>query len=125
MTHTKAPSGLTWETVEDPSGSFARIPLSGKDGAGRYVLLEESGARNLSDRGVRSLFLIGNGQGLSYPAFISRERRQMTVARALVGDPRNRRVEYVNGDRLDLRRRNLRVRHYDGVGECRAAGATA
>jgi hypothetical protein len=116
---------LTGEPDRDRFGrTFFRIPLSGRDGAGRYALVDADGARALRKAGARSLFLVSDAQGRSYVSFVRFPSRQpMTAARCIMGDPRRHRIEYVNGDRLDLRKENLHVRPYAGVGERRAAEA--
>jgi hypothetical protein len=116
---------LTGEPDRDHFGrTFFRIPLSGRDGEGRYALVDGDGARALRKAGARSLFLVTDNRGNSYVSFLRLpSRRPMTAARCVTGDPRGHRVEYVNGDRLDLRRENLHVRPYAGVGDCRASEA--
>ncbi len=123
MTTTTHP--LTGEPGRDHLGrAFFRIPLSGRDGSGRYALVDGDGARALRKAGARSLFLVCDAQGRSYVSFVRFSSRQpMTAARCVMGDPRRHRIEYVNGDRMDLRQENLRVRPYAGVGDCRAAEA--
>jgi len=116
---------LTGEPDQDRFGrTFFRIPLSGRDGAGRYALVDGDGARALRKAGAKSLFLVTDNQGRSYVSFVHLpSRRPMTAARAILGDPRGHRIGYLNGDRLDLRRENLEPRPYAGAGDCRAGEA--
>lgn len=124
MTTTTPP--LTGEPAEDRFGhTYFRVPLSGRDGAGRFALIDGSGMRKLREAGARSLYLISDNQGRQYVGFLQLpSRRPTTAARAILGDPKGRRVEYLSGDRLDCRRSNLHVRQYAGVGDCRAVTAT-
>lgn len=116
---------LIGEPAEDHAGrTYFRVPLSGRDGLGRYAVIDGIGMRRLREAGARSLFLVTNKQGQSYASFVRFPSRQpMTAARCIMGDPKGHRIEYVSGDRLDLRRANLVTRRYAGVGECRAAEA--
>jgi len=118
---------LTGERAEDNFGrTYFRIPLSGRDGAGRFALVDSDGARALRKAGARSLFLVHDGNGNSYVSFVRFPSRQpMTAARCVLGDPRGQRIGYANGDRLDLRTGNLIARSHAGVGDCRAAEAVA
>lgn len=56
-------------------------------------------------------FLNENGKGSYYVRFSTPEfvGQVETVARVLTGAGRGQQVEYANGDRLDLRRSNLRI----------------
>ena len=102
------------------------VELSGSDAKGRFALVDADGLEKLRRAGARALYLLNDGQGREYVSFVAfrsrrGERRVMTAARAIMGDPEARRIEYVSGDRLDLRRRNLRAREYGRVGVSRAA----
>ena len=123
---TRAPA-LTGESAEDRHGNpYFRIPLSGRDGAGLHALVDLDGLKALQKAGARSLYLASDGQGRSFVTFLRLpSRRAMTAARAILGDPRGRRIEYRSGGRLDLRTSNLWARQYAGIGDCRATGATA
>ncbi|HEX3888499.1 MAG TPA: hypothetical protein VHW05_13460 [Phenylobacterium sp.] len=127
MTTTTTAAPLIGEAADDHLGRrYFKIPLSGRDGAGLHALLDLTGLRKLREAGARSLYLASDGQGRSYVTFLRwPSHRAMTAARAILGDPRGARIEYVSDDRLDLRSQNLRVRRYDGVGEARAAQVTA
>lgn len=119
----EAPAPLGAEPAIDNLGHpCVRVPLTGGDGGGRYALLDDSGLAKLKEAGAKALYLLSDGQGRSYVSFVRfPQKRAITAARAIMGDPEARRIEYVNGDRLDLRSRNLRVRDYAGVGVSRAA----
>lgn len=125
-TPTRAPA-LTGEPAEDHNGNrYFRIPLSGRDGAGLHALVDLAGLKALQKAGAKSLYLASDGQGRSFVTFLSLpSRRAMTAARAILGDPRGRRVEHRSGDRLDLRAAKLWARPYANVGDCRATGATS
>lgn len=115
-------AGLTAVQTFDPFGRPALgIALSGTDGQGRFALVDPAGLEALQRAGARALYLVGDGRGLEYVTYLrppsrhSRARAQ-TAARAVCGDPKAHRIEYRNGDRLDLRSANLHVRDYAGVG---------
>lgn len=121
---TKTPARLTAEpTTPDRFGRPCfTIPLSGADGAGQVATVDEDGLAALHLAGARALYLLNDGQGRVYVSFVRfPEKRAMTAARAIVGDPEARRIEYRNGDRLDLRGQNLEVRDYAGIQGGRAA----
>lgn len=124
MTTNPAPL-LIGEPAEDNAGhTYFRVPLSGRDGLGRYTVVDGIGMRRLREAGARSLFLTHDRRGNTYVSFVRFPSRQpMTAARCIMGDPKGHRIEYVSGDRLDLRRANLVTRRYAGVGESRAAEA--
>jgi hypothetical protein len=124
MTTTKPPR-LTTEPAQDRYGRpCLRLPLSGRDGAGRYALIDEAGLEALQKAGARSLYVVGDASGRPYPCFMPRPYGSpMTAARCILGDPHGQRIEYVSGDRLDLRRSNLLARTYAGVGGKRLAKA--
>lgn len=106
--------------------SCLAIPLSGSDGAGKFALVDDEGLQALRQAGARALYLVKDGRGLSYVTFLQPpSRRSQTAARAICGDPEARRIEYVTGDRLDLRKQNLRVRDYAGIGCGRASPRAA
>jgi len=124
-TSKRAPK-LTGERLQDPMGRyFYRIPLTGRDGAGRFALLDDAGKKRLHDHGATALYLVNDGQGREYVTFCanaegSRWKKAMLAARVILGNPQGARIQYVSGDRLDLRQSNLHVRRYEGVGEGRA-----
>ena len=102
------------------------VQLSGADAAGRMAVVDEDGLAALQRAGARSLYLLNDGRGREYVSFVRfPEKRAMTVARAIMGDPAGTRVEYKNGDRLDLRRQNLSVREYAGIKGGRAGPTKA
>lgn len=121
---TTTPAGLTAEPIAPDRVGRAcfAIPLSGTDGAGRSALVDADGLTALREAGARALYLTGNGQGRAYVTFVQfPSKRAMTAARAIMGDPKARRIEYANGNRLDLRGQNLHARDYAGVGDSRPA----
>lgn len=125
---TQTAAGLTAQpTSPDRVGRPCfTIQLSGADADGRVAVVDEDGLAALKRAGARSLYLLNDGRGREYVSFVRfPEKRAMTVARAIMGDPEGVRVEYRNGDRLDLRRQNLSVRKYAGVQGGRAAPKTA
>lgn len=126
-TMTKA-AELTAEPTFDSQGRPAlAVALSGSTGQGHVALVDEEGLERLREAGARRLYLVDDGTGRAYVTFVSfRERtkfRAMSAARCIAGNPRGRRVEFLSGDRLDLRRTNLWARNYSGVGEgCATVG---
>jgi hypothetical protein len=128
-TTTNTAHALTGEAAEDHRGhTYFRIALTGQDGQGRFAIVDGVGLRKLRQHGATSLYLVNDGQGREYVTFVgtgdgARRKRAMTAARVIMGDPQGARIEHVSGDRLDLRRSNLRVRQYEGVGEPRAKAA--
>ncbi len=114
---------LTGEPFEDTHGTRCfRVPLSGRDGAGLHALVDLEGIQALQKAGAKSLYLASDGQGRSFVTFLCvPTHKAMTAARAILGDPRGRRIEYRSGNRLDLRAANLWARPYANVGDCRAA----
>jgi hypothetical protein len=125
-TTTKGPPALTGEAAADAFGAYFKVPLSGRDGEGRFALLDLDGLKALQRAGARSLFLVSDTRGNTYVSFVQfPSRRPMTAARMILGDPRGQRVEYADGNRLNLRGLNLLPRRYAGVGDCRATEAAA
>jgi hypothetical protein len=121
-TTTNGRPALTGEAVMDrPGAPHFRVPLSGRDGAGRFALIDEAGLRTLQQAGAKSLFLVSDAQGRFYVCFVPRGGSPMTAARAIMGDPVGQRIEHISGDRLDLRRSNLMPRKYAKVGDGRLA----
>lgn len=88
-------------------------------------MIDQHGLDALHAAGVRRLFICADAAGAEYLyAVVPETGLSMSAARLIVGDPENSRVEF-HGSRLDLRRRNLHVRSYLGVGRKRAGGVAA
>jgi hypothetical protein len=95
-----------------------RAALTGQDGQGLFALLDDAGLAALHDAGVRRLYLVSDHRGGSYVYAVPFPSHRATgAARIITRNPRGQRVEFISGDRLDLRGSNLRVRQYEGIGE--------
>lgn len=118
MQNTHTLSGLTAVPTFDASGvACLGVPLAGALGAGKLALIDADGLRKLEAAGASALSLTGDGQGREYVVFRRAEDRRLTpAARIIAGAPVGFRVEHLSGDRLDLRRQNLRVRRYAKAG---------
>ena len=123
MTKNNTPAPLPFEpTVKDGESCF-RIPLTGRDAVGRFVVVDLEGLERLQRAGARALYLVGNGAGLTYATFIRPgvKDRVYTAARVVAQAPDGQRVVYVSGDRLDLRASNLRFKDGFAPGEAHLA----
>lgn len=96
----------------------ARVELSGLLGKSRAMLLDEDVWADLKWRGVTAWGLVSNGRGrwyVSSSSQIAREAQEdarvqrVSLSRLITGAKRGEVVVYLNGNPLDLRRRNLRV----------------
>lgn len=111
-------------TIKDGARCF-RIPLTGRDGVGRFAVVDPVGLHRLRESGARALYLVSDGAGREYVTFVRRPRgRVVTAARMIADAPSGHCVKYLNGDRLDLRGSNLRTKTGFAPGEAHAA-ATA
>ncbi len=112
-------STLPTSTVEStPTPVSARpvpvvlIPLRGKHGEGRAVVVEAADYERLCALGVGPLSLVPNGKGRTYVASrrgIGRPHPNEMLARWVVGACRGEVVTYIDGNPLNLRRSNLEV----------------
>jgi hypothetical protein len=92
-------------TKDNQGASTILVPLSD----GSNAVLNDRDFFRLMDVGLTDQWLInGNGRGTSYVR--CRYHGQLvTVARLITDAPANSNVRILNGDHLDLRRRNLKV----------------
>lgn len=106
----KLPAPLSGEPIIiDGKGAY-RIHLTGRDGAGKFALVDPEGLERLRQAGASQLYLVNNGHGDHYVTFLKLPTyNQSTAARVIIDAPSRRRVINVNGDRLDLRTANLMV----------------
>ena len=85
-----------------------KVPLTGRDGIGKFAILDPEGLETLRWAGARALYLTSDGADNSYVTFLRLPTYNTTTAsRTVISAPRGRRVIYVNGNRLDLRTKNL------------------
>lgn len=108
---TESPAIVENQTSSDiAEREFVRVPITNRPGV--YAKVDRGAFDRFAASG-RSLswFLNENGRGSFYVRFSAPEfvGQVETVARVLIGAGRGEQVEYVNGDRLDLRRENLRI----------------
>jgi hypothetical protein len=95
---------------DDDGRPVVGVPLSNRPGRLAW-LYETDYAAIVADFGSTPWFLNDNGGGNSYVRLWSRDRQgPLTVARLVVSDPEARSIRYRDGDRLNLRSRNLDVR---------------
>lgn len=128
MTNTKttASAPLAAEPITVDGQTAYRVPLSGRDGAGKFALLDAQGVEALHQAGARALYLVSDGHKHQYAAFLRLpSHHATTAARAVISAPRGRRVVYRNGDRLDLRTANLMIEPRKGEEDPRPAGSKA
>lgn len=85
--------------------ALARMPLAQ---AGKFAILDAADMRALMDAGV-SLYWTVKLDG--YVAVNIPGSGPIPVGRLIVGASKGERVNYKNGDRLDMRSENLRVTH--------------
>lgn len=95
---------------DDDGRLVVGVPLSNRPG--RHVWLYEADYETITnDHGNASWFLNDNGKGHLYVRMKSRDRgNNVMVARLVVSDPKAQVIRYRDGDRLNLRSRNLDVR---------------
>ena len=93
--------------VGNAAGEFRRIPLAGRNGRGRHVVVDASDHEHLRDH----RWWLQTCRGRPGYAYARVEGRKVALHRLLlglaVGDPRQ--VDHINGDTLDCRRANLRL----------------
>lgn len=105
---TKFAAPLDAEPVTIDGEAAYRVPLTGRDGVGKYALLDPEGLDTLRWAGARALYVVGDGAGNKYVAYLRTPTHQAAMAsRTIISAPEGRRVVYVNGDRTDLRTANL------------------
>lgn len=98
---------LAGETTTVDGQTVHRIPLTGRDGAGRFALLDIEGLERLRQAGARCLYLVSCHKH-PYVTFLQVPTKDPAMAsRVVIDAPAGRRVIYRNGDRLDLRASNL------------------
>lgn len=107
---TEAAPLLSGELTAIDGETVHRIPLTGRDGTGSFALVDAAGLQRLRSAGARFLYLVSDGHGNRYAAFLQMPSRCVSVAsRVIIDAPSRRRVIYVNGDHLDLRAANLMI----------------
>ncbi|MDP3117967.1 MAG: hypothetical protein Q8N19_12735 [Phenylobacterium sp.] len=123
MTSTQTPRALIATPAhDDRGGPCLAVPLWGALGDGKAALLDDDGLAKLRAAGAHSLSLTGDGQGRQYVVFRRPTDGRLTAAaRVILDAPIGSRVEYQNGDRLDLRARSLTLRKYAKAGAGRGA----
>jgi len=126
MTDTNTAPVLTGELITIDGEAAYRIPLTGRDGAGSFALVDPEGLERLRQAGARFLYAVGDGHQNRYVAFLGLPSKQAQMAaRAVLDAPKGRRVIYANGDRFDLRTANLLIQPRKGEGGQRLSGDKA
>ncbi|GBU19878.1 MULTISPECIES: hypothetical protein [Methylobacterium] len=94
---------------DDDGRSVVGVPLTNRPGAHAW-LYETDHAAIVAEYGHRAWFVNDNGKGQLYVRLRGLGRRRLVmVARLVVADPLVRLIRYRDGDRLNLRSRNLDV----------------
>jgi hypothetical protein len=110
MTNTTTADPLPAEPVEINGQPAYRVALTGRDGTGEFAIFDGDGLAALRLKGARALYLIGDGKGNRYVAFLRKpSNHTASAARIIVNCPGDRRVVFLNGDRLDLRASNIGI----------------
>jgi len=119
MTNNTPKAELNAEPVLKDGERCFRIPLTGRDGVGRFALVDPEGFARLQRVGARALYVVSDGGGREYATFIRPgvKGRVYTAARVIAQAPDGQCVRYANGDRLDLRGANLRCKDGFAPGE--------
>lgn len=129
MTDTDTARALTGDLTTIDGQPVYRVPLSGRDGAGLFALVDPEGLERLRQAGARFLYIVSDGHKHHYVTFLRLPSHSAQMAsRAIIGAPSGRRVIYLSGDRLDLRTANLMVQPRkadEGTGEVTRAKARA
>jgi len=87
--------------------AITRVPLSNRKG--KYVKLNTKDYERLKAAGVSMVwFLNSNGSGRDYVR-VAHHGNLSTVARLILGDPSRQMVNYLDGDRTNLCRSNLKL----------------
>ena len=109
---------------DDDGRSVVGVPLTNRPGAHAW-LYETDHAGIVAEYGNTPWFVNDNGYGNLYVRLQGSDRRNlMMVSRLVVADPLARLIRYRDGDRLNLRSRNLDVRKARALTDCRTSRAT-
>ena len=83
-----------------------RIELRGKKGIGKFALIDDSDYEMLSKYKWYCDFV---GYAPTASSKKLKLQKSIRMHRLIMGNPKNKDVDHINGDRLDNRKKNLRV----------------